>query len=98
MSAFMCVECGESPLVANPTCSSPHEVAGVETKLQPVRRKFIMPDVKPKQKAARPPRWRGRTAVYLNKAGERYAIYHISASEKEAWTHPYDERCEACPQ
>jgi hypothetical protein len=41
-------------------------------------------------------KWRGYTAVYVNKAGERYAIFHMTPSGKEQWTHPYDARCEAC--
>jgi hypothetical protein len=70
-------------------------VAGVQTQLVREARKFILPDP-PKKKAPAPKKWRGRTAVYLSKDGVKYAIYHISASEREAWTHPYDERCEAC--
>lgn len=100
MSAFMCPECGESPLAASPSCTSPHEVASVETVLPSSTGTFVPPVVVEKAKAARPRKWRGRTAVYLNKAGERYAYYHISEGGQLAWTHSYDEEgkssCSVC--
>ena len=36
--------------------------------------------------------------VYLNKAGEKYAVYHRNRRGDLAWTHPYSERamCEVC--
>ena len=88
MSALVCVSCGKSPVEDSPGCKSPHGVAGVSTEPFPNVTNSI------KKKAA--PRWRGSTAVYLNKEGVRYAVFHRTASGKEAWEHPYSERCEAC--
>lgn len=102
MSALVCVDCGRSPVEDSPGCDSPHLTAGVETRLiksHKVRKSlanFIPPVVVPK--AARPPKWRGRTAVELNKAGKKVRVFHRSPSQAEAWTHPYAgrKRCEAC--
>jgi len=95
MSALVCTACGESPLAASPGCTSPHEVASVETTLA-VSPKLVMPTVKPKAKA--PARWRGQSYAYLNKEGVKYMVFHRSASGTMCWEHAPDDRegCVAC--
>lgn len=36
------------------------------------------------------------TAVYVNKEGVRYAVYHCTKAGT-AWQHSTQERCPACP-
>ena len=99
MSNVLCESCGNSVLDANPSCAA-HELAlGVSTKAPVMReaRTFLPPRDLPKTTAARPPKWRGRTAVELNREGERVRVFHRSQSGRDAWDHPYSERCEeAC--
>lgn len=95
MSVLVCT-CGVSPMDPSPGCSNSHEVAGVAlVSTAPARpkRKWLVPDAKPK--AARPKRFRGRTAVEMDRHGVRVRVFHRIGLN--AWTHPYSDRCESCP-
>lgn len=96
MSALACPACGESPLAASPGCTSAHEVASVSTEASFSSGNFAPVQVVAKKKA--PAKWRGQSFVYMNKAGERYAVYHRNASGTMSWEHGYSSRegCVAC--
>ena len=39
---------------------------------------------------------RASTAVYLNRKGEPYSVFHRSERGASAWEHPTSETCSAC--
>lgn len=78
--------------IINDTVDAAAEVDAVETHA-------LVPPVVVAQKKA-PARWRGQTFVYVNKEGERYAVFHRNSGGHIAWQHPYEPSgrvgCVAC--
>ena len=72
--------------------SRPERVADAETPKGPSRANKNGP------RAREPGHRAARTFVYLNKAGEKYLVYHETQNRQYSWEHPYDTRgeCSSC--